>query len=281
MKSINNKTFDNERALYGLEDSLVKECRFEGKGDGESALKESRNLEVSNSFFALRYPFWHCSTLKISNIEMTPTCRAAFWYCLDAEISSSTLHGIKALRECQRFSLNNCEIVSPEFGWRCKDISINNVTLKSEYSFFETKKIVANNLTFEGKYSFQYVEEATFTNCVFNTKDAFWHSKGVVVKDSEVRGEYLGWYSEGLTLINCHIKGTQPLCYCQGLKLVNCTMEDCDLSFEYSDVDAEIKGHIDSIKNPINGRIIADSIGEVIQKDSKYPLKAHIEIRKS
>ena len=103
---------------------------------------------------------------------------------------------------------------------------------------------------------------------VLDTKDAFWHSKNVTVTDCELNGEYLGWYSEGLTLVNCHITGTQPLCYCKGLKLINCTTEGCDLAFEYSEVDAEIDGHILSVKNPASGRICADSIGEVILKDS-------------
>ena len=41
-------------------------------------------------------------------------------------------------------------------------------------------------------------------------------------------------------------------------------MVDCDLSFEKSGVYADIKGRIDSIKNPESGRIVAESIGEVI-----------------
>ena len=97
-----------------------------------------------------------------------------------------------------------------------------------------------------------------------DTKDAFWHSKNVTVKNSVIKGEYLGWFSEGLTLIGCKIIGTQPLCYCKGLKLIDCTMENCDLSFEYSEVDAEVKGSIDSILNPKSGTIICDGVGKVI-----------------
>ena len=109
------------------------------------------------------------------------------------------------------------------------------------------------------------------------TKDAFWHAKNVTVTDCEVDGEYLGWYSEGLTFIRCHIKGTQPLCYCKRLRLIDCTMENCDLSFEYSDVRAQVRGEIVSVKNPHRGSIIADRIGEVIiTPDSVYPVRAKI-----
>ena len=49
--------------------------------------------------------------------------------------------------------------------------------------------------------------------------------------------------------------------------LEECEMENCDLSFERSHVTATIKGHIDSVKNPISGSITADSIGEIILEE--------------
>lgn len=45
-------------------------------------------------------------------------------------------------------------------------------------------------------------------------------------------------------------------------------MIDTDLSFEYSDVDAKIIGNVVSIKNPKSGKIIVDSVGEIIKEDS-------------
>ena len=44
-------------------------------------------------------------------------------------------------------------------------------------------------------------------------------------------------------------------------------MEGTDLSFEYSEVEATITGHVDSIKNPKCGQITVDSVGEVIMTD--------------
>ena len=119
----------------------------------------------------------------------------------------------------------------------------------------------------EGKYSFQYITDSEFRNCEFDTKDAFWHACNVVVKDSTIRGEYLGWYCENVTFENCTIIGTQPLCYCKGLKLINCRMIDTDLSFEKSEVDAEITTVVDSIKNPKNGVIHVPGVKEVIMDD--------------
>ena len=63
---IENQTFDEERALYGLKDLTVKNCCFDGPADGESAFKECRNIDVAGCFMNLRYPFWHVEKAKIT-----------------------------------------------------------------------------------------------------------------------------------------------------------------------------------------------------------------------
>ncbi len=264
-----NKIYDEERALYNIEDSEVISCTFAGPADGESALKECNNIKVDSCLFELRYPFWHVSNAKISNVTMTDTCRAALWYDDGITVMQSKLCGIKALRECKNITLDDCDIDSEEFGWRCSDISIKNSRLNSMYPFFECKNMKIDALTMKGKYSFQYIENVEIKNSVLKTKDAFWHAKNVTVYDSVIEGEYLGWYSENLKLVRCHIKGTQPLCYCKKLILEDCTCESCDLSFERSEVKATIKGNVVSIKNPVAGYISADSIGEIIL-DEKF-----------
>ena len=130
-----------------------------------------------------------------------------------------------------------------------------------------SEKLSFKNVKFKGKYSFQYITDSEFSDCEFDTKDAFWHARNVTVKNCLVRGEYLAWYSENLRLVNCTIRGTQPLCYCKGLVLENCKMENTDLSFERSEVEATVQGDIMSVKNPMQGFIKAGSIGEIILED--------------
>lgn len=257
--------FDEERALYGIQQSKVENCKFDGPADGESVLKECKDITVINSYFNLRYPFWHVDRALIQGCDMTELCRAALWYDQDIVIENTKMNGIKALRECQRIKLKDCEVHSPEFIWRCEDVQIHSTRIASEYPLFETKNIELEDVSLTGKYSFQYVEGGIVRHCNLDTKDAFWHSKNVTIEDSEVKGEYLGWYSENLKLVRCHITGTQPLCYCKGLVLEDCTMDGCDLAFERSEVQATVQGHIDSVKNPAPGGCIkADSIGEQI-----------------
>ena len=269
MKIIENQSFDAERALYGSNGVLVRNCSFDGPADGESAFKEGRDIETEHCFFNLRYPFWHDHGLKITDSEMTELCRAALWYSDSIEIADSKLHGIKALRECSDVLIRNCDIISPEFGWSVRGICMEDTTADSEYFMMRSENLTFRNVTFKGKYSFQYIKNATFENCIFDTKDAFWHGENITVKNSVVKGEYLAWYSDGLTLIDCKIIGTQPLCYCKNLKLIRCEMIDTDLAFEKSEVEAVITTKIDSIKNPLSGQIQAPEVGELIMDDEK------------
>ena len=267
MKIYEKLSFDEERALYGERDIVVKSCSFDGPADGESAFKEACKIEVKDCYFNLRYPFWHCDGVEIADSHMTELCRAALWYSTDINIKDSRLHGIKALRECERVKLCDCDVISPEFGWFSSDITVRDSSFVSEYFMLRAKKLDFSDVEFRGKYSFQYIEDSVFENCNFDTKDAFWHAKNVTVRNSTVKGEYLAWYCENVTFENCTIIGTQPLCYCKNLKMINCKMVDCDLSFEKSSVEAEIVGHVDSIKNPESGYITVDSVGEIIESD--------------
>lgn len=265
MNLIENRTMDEERALYGSSDITVRNCRFDGPADGESALKESSDVVVEDSFFNLRYPFWHIHGLSINASEMTDKCRAAIWYSDNIKITDTKIHGIKALRECHDATIRSSSIISPEFGWSVHGLRLEDTTAESEYFLMRSSDLVLENVTLTGKYSFQYVWNCVITNSTLNTKDAFWHAKNVTVKDSIINGEYLGWYSEELTLINCTIRGTQPLCYCKDLTLINCRMEDCDLAFERSDVEAVITTPVISIKNPLSGHISVPAAGEIIR----------------
>lgn len=265
-----NQTYDEERALYGINEAEIIDCFFDGSADGESALKETSNITVERCYFNLRYPFWHTKGAVIRDITMTENCRAALWYDENITMENCRMNGIKAVRECHgKLSLIGCEIHSPEFAWRCSDLRMEHCTLESEYPFFECRDMEIEDLTMTGKYSFQYVENAMIRNSDLNTKDAFWHSKNVTVEDCVVRGEYLGWYSENLKLVRCKIIGTQPLCYCKGLVLEDCTMEKTDLAFENSEVHARVFGSIDSVKNPMCGEIHADAIGELIMETDR------------
>lgn len=266
MTIIQDQTFDKERELYGVHDTFIKHCTFDGPADGESVLKECRNVRVEDSFFDLRYSLWHDRDLVLARCELTENCRAALWYDEDVSVTDTKLHGIKAFRECRNVSLKNCDIISDEFGWFTDDITLENCTAESKYFLMRNHGVRAKNLELSAKYSLQYIEDGLFEDCVIDSKDAFWHAKNVTVKNSILGGEYLAWYSENLTFENCRIIGTQPFCYCKNLTLINCEMVDCDLAFERSSVQATITTPVVSIKNPLaESRISLPAVGEIIR----------------
>lgn len=270
---VENQTFDKEREFYGSTDVTAVNCKFEGPADGESAFKESRNVTVDGCLWNLRYPFWHDSGVTMKNTELTELCRAAFWYSEKIDITDCKLHGVKAMRECAHITIRKSDIVSPEFGWSVNNIRVEDSTAAGEYFMMRSSEITFQNVEFTGKYSFQYVENAVIENCVLHTKDAFWHAKNVVIRNCVVEGEYLAWYAENVTFENCKISGTQPFCYCKNLKLINCEMTDADLSFEKSEVEAEVTTPVISIKNPKSGYIKVPAVEELIMDDPEAKCK--------
>lgn len=272
---IQGGAYDEERAFYGSRGILLSDVAFDGPADGESALKESQNVTGERLFCNLRYPFWHVNGLDLSACELTDKCRAALWYSADIRIRDSKLHGIKALRECDRAEITGGSILSQEFGWFSREVTLRDLSAESEYLLLRAKNVHLDNVQMKGKYSFQYVTDSLVENSTLDTKDAFWHTKNMTVRNCTVKGEYLGWYSENLRLEDCTILGTQPLCYCKNLTLVRCRMVDTDLAFEKSSVEAEVLSRVDSVKNPASGHIRAQSIGELILD---APTEAVIEV---
>ncbi len=110
-----------------------------------------------------------------------------------------------------------------------KNIAMQDSTANSEYFMMRAENIKFSKVEFTGKYSFQYIKDAVFENC--------------------------------------KIIGTQPFCYCKNPKLINCEMIDTDLCFEKSEVNANITTSVISIKNPLSGKIVIPSVGEIIRDD--------------
>ena len=110
--------------------------------------------------------------------------------------------------------------------------------------------------------------------------DAFWDVGG-----SEIEGPfYMGAGSsvagsglkDSVVLAGSSVSGSR---LDRVLVMRNCTMEDCDLAFEYSSCDVELKGTLKSIKNPSSGTIIIDEPTEVIIGDNVYPVNGKVIVR--
>lgn len=277
MQKIKNTEFSGERPLFASHDLYLENVTIHA---GESALKECSNIEAIKCRFEGKYPFWHVDGFVIRNCVFTEGARAALWYSRELEMSDTLVEAPKMFREMDGISLTNVQIPdAQETLWHCKNVELKNIKVKNaDYLFMHSENIYIDGYEQYGNYSFQYCKNVEIHNARIDSKDAFWNTKNVTVYDSEINGEYLGWHSHHLRLVNCKISGTQPLCYAHNLIMENCTMEsDCDLSFEYSSVNASILNHITSVKNPRTGIITAKSFGEIIlDKNIKAPADCKI-----
>ena len=60
-KIIENQQFSAERALYNMRDLCVRDCRFAGEEDGESALKECRTSTYRTVLWICAIPYGMCT----------------------------------------------------------------------------------------------------------------------------------------------------------------------------------------------------------------------------
>lgn len=256
--------YEGERPLFRLQDASLQRVTVH---EGESALKEGVRLLAEHCRFEGKYPFWHNEDLTMRHCRFTAGARAALWYCRNVSLSDSQVDAPKLFRDMSGILLTNVHFTdAAETLWNCSDIRLRCVQVeKGDYLFMGSRNIDIADLRLEGKYTFQYCRDVVIRNSVINSRDAFWNTENITVYDSVIHGAYLGWHSRNLRLVRCRVGGTQPLCYAHHLVMEDCTMEeDGDLAFEYSSVQADIRGHVHSIKNPRTGSIRADSIGELI-----------------
>ena len=264
MKKIQDSVFGGERPLYGEKHLFLERVIIE---PGESALKETADIEAVHCEFQGKYPFWECDGFTVRDCIFREGARAALWYSKNCVMADTLIEAPKMFREIENVSLENVRIPNAqETFWNCRGIKLRNVEVqKGDYIYMGCSDIDIDGYRQQGNYSFQYTRRVTIRNAYLDTKDAFWQTEDVTVYDSEIHGEYLGWYSRRLRLVRCHISGTQPLCYCDDLVLEDCTFApDADLAFEYSSVQADIRGRVTSVKNPRTGKIVSDGYNDII-----------------
>ena len=273
---IQNITTGQERAFYGSKNVNFKNITIDGIEQGESAFKECRNITIEDSNIILKYCIWHCHNLTLYKTILDANSRASIWYCDNIEIIDCKINNVKACRNCTNLTIKDSIINSEDFAWKCEGVKMINCKITGVTPFLDSSNVTLDNVNVVAKYIFQYSDNIKMFNTTIDTKDCLWHAKNVYCKNCKLIGEYLAWYSENCVFENCHIDSIQPLCYCKKLKLINCTMDHSNLAFEYSDVDADIKGHVDSIRNVLSGKVVVDSYGEYVQDEHVLECKGEV-----
>ena len=267
MKTIEGKTFTGERALFQTRDAEILSCRFE---DGESPLKESRNLVLKNDAFAWKYPLWYGKRISVTDCAFLPGARAGVWYTENASFSNLVYEAPKGFRACKGLAIRNVEFVNAEETlWWNEGVEMVDVKARNAAYFgMYMKNAHIENLDLVGDYAFDHAENIIISHSVLKTKDAFWNAKNVTLAGCVVEGEYFAWNATNLALIDCKVVSHQGFCYISGLRIQNGDLSGTDLCFEYcSRIDATLSSSPVSIKNPVSGRISLPSKAEIIQDD--------------
>ncbi len=267
-----------ERALFMSRDLKIFDTIFD---DGESPLKESRGIELQNCMFKWKYPLWYCRDIRVRDCQWFEMARAGVWYTDDMEVDRAVIEAPKNFRRCKNLTLRDVDMPNAaETLWHCDGVTLENVSVKGDYFGMNSQHVTAENLRLVGNYSFDGGKNITVTNSRLLSKDAFWNGENILVRDSFISGEYLGWNGKNLTFENCTIESLQGMCYIENLTMRRCKLLNTTLAFEYSTVEADIDGSVDSVINPTSGAIRADAIGElIIEKDKVDPGKTRILLR--
>lgn len=278
MNTVTQKILTGERALFAKKDLKICDTIFE---NGESPLKESKNIELYSSMFKWKYPLWYSKNIYTENCSWFDMARAGVWYTDNITVKNALIEAPKNFRRCDGVVFDTVTLTNAEETlWSCKNIEMNNVTARGNYFAMNSENMKLNNFQLVGNYSFDGCKNVEIHNSKLMSKDAFWNTDNVTVYDSVISGEYLGWNAKNLTLINCTIESLQGMCYIENLVMKNCKLVNTTLAFEYSSVNAEITGGIDSVMNPKEGTIKADFIKELIlDKDKIDPSKTTIIVK--
>ncbi len=272
MQRIDKGLFVGERALYHSENMEIHNATFD---DGESPLKESSHLQLENCVFKWKYPLWYCHHVEVKRTSFLETARSGIWYTSDIIIKDSLIESPKMFRRCKNILLDHVSMPNAqETLWSCHNIQMKNVTASGDYFGMNCVNVNIHDFHLTGNYAFDGGQNIEIHNATLLSKDAFWNCDNVTIYDSIIVGEYLGWNSQNVTFVRCTIDSTQGMCYMDNVKLVDCILNNTNLAFEFCTVDADIISEVDSIKNPISGRIKAKRIHEIILDDHLIDPKA-------
>lgn len=264
---VREQRLTGERALFGAQNIKIYNTIF---AEGESPLKESRNIELYGSMFQWKYPLWYAKHIYARDCSWAEMGRAGVWYTDDITVEHSLIEAPKNFRRCRGVRLSHVDFPNAaETLWHCDGVEMEDVMAKGDYFAMNSQNMVIRNFRLSGNYSFDGARNVEIHHGRMMSKDAFWNSENVTVYDSYICGEYLGWNAKNLTLVNCTIESLQGMCYIDNLVMKNCRLLNTTLAFEYSTVDAEITGEIESVMNPSSGSICADQIGELIMEKDK------------
>ena len=190
-KEIRQQYLTGERPLFMGKDLKIYDTIFD---NGESPLKESRNIELYGSMFKWKYPLWYSKNILAEDCTWFEMARAGVWYTDNITVRNAMIEAPKNFRRCHGVVLENVDFPNAqETLWSCEQVKMDRVTAKGDYFAMNCTDMELNDFKLDGNYSFDGAKNVEIHNAKMLSKDAFWNSENVTVYDSFISGEYLGW----------------------------------------------------------------------------------------
>ena len=145
MKEIIRGYYKGERPLFHEHDLKIVDTIFD---EGESPLKESRDIELYGSMFKWKYPLWYSNNIKADNCTWFEMGRSGVWYTNHISVKNSLIEAPKNFRRCTDVTLENVSMPNAaETFWSCDGVVLNSVTAKGDYFGMNSSNVKADNLT--------------------------------------------------------------------------------------------------------------------------------------
>ena len=120
-----------ERALFQGRDLQITDCVFE---DGESPLKESRNIVVRDSVFRWKYPLWYSEGVEVEHSLFEFNAHAAFWYSKNMTFHDCTIQAPKEFRRNEHVTVERTAFTdAAETFWECRKVTLREVSAAGDY----------------------------------------------------------------------------------------------------------------------------------------------------
>ena len=97
-KEYRQEYLTGERALFQGEHLRIVDTIF---ADGESPLKESRDIELQNCMFQWKYPLWYAKDVSVKDCTWLEMGRAGVWYTQRVTVEDSAVEAPKNFRRCR------------------------------------------------------------------------------------------------------------------------------------------------------------------------------------
>ena len=109
MEIIKQKYLSGERALFKSNNLKIEDSIF---ADGESPLKESKDIEINETIFKWKYPLWYCNDVKVTNSTLLETARSGIWYTKNISIIDSVIEGTKNISSSTKYLFRKCRFAN-------------------------------------------------------------------------------------------------------------------------------------------------------------------------